>query len=191
MNPSTRRPKRLVPAGVAAASLSLAGAGAAMAANGAPAPADEAPAVSPAPDAPEAPEAGAPTDAEALAREAAAIEAFTQEQYDAFWASGYTTADVDALGALWGTEYTETKSRVGQMLLDGTAIPIAPGSTPVTLSPGQAEAIAFWDSGYTWEDAEALAALWGIDTWDTKVRAGTALLAGETLPIAPGASVTP
>ncbi|GIG40794.1 hypothetical protein [Cellulomonas phragmiteti] len=188
MNPSTSRRKRLVAAGVVATALSVAGTGAAMAANSARPAADEPGA--PAAAAPDAATPGTPVDEEALAREAAALESYTQAQYDAFWASGYTTADLDALAALWGTEYTETKSRVGQMLLDGADLPFPPGSTPSNDPAGDA-AVAFWDAGYTYEDAEALAALWGTDVWETKVRAGQALLDGEALPVAPGSSVTP
>ncbi|QGQ18250.1 hypothetical protein GC089_01925 [Cellulomonas sp. JZ18] len=47
---------------------------------------------------------------------------------------------------------------------------------------------AFWGAGYTVEDAEALAALWGTEITETKARAGQALLDGQTLPVAPGSS---
>ena len=42
--------------------------------------------------------------------------------------AGRHTVDLDALGSLWGTEYTETKSRVGQMLLQ-----FLPQSAAITL----------------------------------------------------------
>ncbi len=47
---------------------------------------------------------------------------------------------------------------------------------------------AFWAAGYTSDDVVALAALWQLDQAETKVAAGRLILAGEALPIAPGAS---
>jgi len=61
-------------------------------------------------------------------------EGYTQAQYEAFWGAGYTVDDVEALGALWSTEATETKARAGQLLLDGQTPPVAPGSTPASAS---------------------------------------------------------
>ncbi len=180
MNPSTRRRKRLVAAGLVATALSVAGTGAAMAANGAK-------------DAPEAAAEPATGVEEAPTEEAWITEmpeGFSPAQLEALEAAGYTVEDLDALGTLWGTEYTDTKVRAGQMLLDGVELPVAPGSTPSAF-PGEDDAATFWDAGYTFEDAEALAALWGVEIWDAKVRAGQAITAGEAVPIAPGASVTP
>jgi hypothetical protein len=54
----------------------------------------------------------------------------SDEQFDAFWGAGYTPEDVEELGALWSTEYVETKARVGQMILDGQTPPVAPSGTP-------------------------------------------------------------
>ncbi|GIG19894.1 hypothetical protein Cch01nite_06180 [Cellulomonas chitinilytica] len=85
------------------------------------------------PDAgPEQPAAGAaPADADEWA---SMPDGYTQAQYEAFWGAGYTVDDVEALGALWSTEATETKARAGQMLLDGQTPPVAPGSTPASAS---------------------------------------------------------
>lgn len=194
MNPSTRRRKRLVAAGVVAASLSVAGAGAAMAANSATPAAVEEKAASQAPPAEAAatPVPAATGPATDPGSEVADPEApdLTEAQSNALWEAGYTPEDIDALGAIWATEWWETKARLGQMVLDGVEVPIAPGSTPSQV-PGEDQRRAFWRAGYTYEDAEALAAIWGIDSWETKARAGQALMDGETLPIAPGASVTP
>lgn len=46
----------------------------------------------------------------------------------AFLEAGYTSEDVEELMALWNTEYTETKVRAGQMLLDGEELPIDAGN---------------------------------------------------------------
>lgn len=191
MNPSTRRRKRLVAAGVVAASLSVAGAGAAMAANAANASAVEETAASEAPTA-EAVATPVPAATDPAPEPAAepASGGITEAQSAALWDAGYTPEDIDALGVLWGTEWWETKSRLGQMLIDGVEVPVTPGSTP-SQTPGVDQTRALWNAGYTYEDAAALAALWGIDPGDAKIRAGQALMDGETLPIAPGSSVTP
>jgi len=181
VNPSTRR-KRLVAAGVVATALSVAGTGAAMAANGAKA-APEAAVTEPAPAVEDV------TEDEAWLAEVP--EGYSPELSASLWAAGYTYEDLEALGALWGIGWMETKTRAGQMLLDGVEIPVAPGSTPVTPFPSEEEAAVFADAGYTPQDAAALGALWGTDSWEAKVRASQALLAGETLPIPPGGSVIP
>lgn len=106
---------------------------------------------------------------------------------DAFWAAGYTTADAQALAELWSVDVLDAKAQAGQLVLDGGAVPIAPGTNPEPdWDGGPAE--AFWAAGYTFEDAEALAALWGKDITETKTTAGQTLLDGGTLPIAPGTS---
>ncbi|MGW6129846.1 hypothetical protein ACWFNE_07450 [Cellulomonas sp. NPDC055163] len=54
---------------------------------------------------------------------------YTEEQLAAFWDAGYTVEDLAALNDLWSSESIETKARAGQMILDGQAVPVAPGST--------------------------------------------------------------
>ncbi len=198
MNPSTTAPsrrRRLVAVGVIAATLTVGGAGAAIAAN------------------PQSAAASALEEALGLVGVdwSAMPDGYTREQYVAFWGAGYTPADADALSELWGTDWTETKARAGQMLLDGEEVPVAPSGTVPTAddaaatggAPAAAPADgdaggaaaeevaqydAFWDAGYTFEDAEALAALWGTEVAETKARAGQALLDGQTLPVAPGST---
>lgn len=111
---------------------------------------------------------------------------YTREQYQAFWDQGYTTDDVAALEDLWQTDATTAKARAGQLLLDGAAVPVAPGEA----GPGDGSAgdpmSTFWDSGYDFEDAARLAELWQVDVGEAKARAGQLLLDGEPLPIDPG-----
>ena len=54
----------------------------------------------------------------------------TDEQFRAYGDAGYTAEDIEAIGALWHTEFVETKARVGQMILDGQTPPVAPSGTP-------------------------------------------------------------
>lgn len=108
---------------------------------------------------------------------------YTREQYEAFWASDHAD-DVDRLSELWGTDSTETKARAGQMLLDGEPIPALPPLDPAEATDAQRSA-AFWDAGYAYEDAEQLAALWGVAPAEAKALAGAELLAGQRLPLPP------
>lgn len=110
---------------------------------------------------------------------------YSREQYEAFWDSPYVD-DVDRLSALWGTDTTETKARAGQLLLDGRPIPALPVDPALATERQQDD--AFWDAGYTYEDAEQLAALWGVVTSEAKALAGAALLEGRTLPVPPSGS---
>lgn len=108
---------------------------------------------------------------------------YSREQYEAFWASPHAD-DLDRLAELWGTDATETKARAGQLLLDGEPLPALPALDPATVTEQQ-QLDAYWDAGYTFEDAEQLAALWGTDTAESKALAGQQLLEGRTPPVPP------
>ncbi|WP_182112187.1 MULTISPECIES: hypothetical protein [unclassified Actinotalea] len=181
MNESTtprtpaRPRKRLVTIGLVAAGLSVAGAGAAAAV------------------APHTPVSQAVRGAlSAVGVEwttgtdgATALTPDSEARLNAFWEAGYTSNDAQALVDLWHTDTLDAKAKAGQLVLDGQAVPFAPGTHPdePVLSTD-----AFWEAGYTYADAEALAALWGTDVVETKTAAAQKLAAGETLPIAPGTS---
>lgn len=115
-------------------------------------------------------------------------DGYTRDQHDALEAAGYSTEDLQALQELWGLGFVETKARVGQMLLDGEAVPVAPGSTPL-LDLTVEDVEVFGDAGYTVEDSLELAALWNLDHLEAKARAVQMLRAGETLPVEPSGSV--
>ncbi|MEP7764238.1 hypothetical protein [Sanguibacter sp. 25GB23B1] len=111
---------------------------------------------------------------------------YTQEHFEALEAAGYSFYDEMMLSELWAVELDQAKARAGQMLLDGEVLPILPGAGDVLAEPGELAYGAYWDAGYSQEDAEALAALWNSDVYVTKVRAGQMLLDGLPLPFAPG-----
>lgn len=125
-------------------------------------------------------------------------DGYSRDEYDAFWASDYTNDDVAALSELWNTDLIQTKATIGQMLLNGEPVPMAPGSAPqgtdlgvwATLPDGytREQYEAFWGAGYTQEDVSALATLWNLDDTETKARAGQMLLDGEPVPVAPGST---
>lgn len=112
-------------------------------------------------------------------------DGYTREQYNAFWGAGYTTADLAALGDLWHADALEVKARAGQMLLDGDTVPVAPGTSSDEDAHGVTteQSDAFWEAGYTVDDAEQLAELWQIDMVEAKARAGGMLLDGKTPPV--------
>ncbi|GEK21989.1 hypothetical protein [Cellulomonas xylanilytica] len=165
-----RRGGRLVAAGVLTSTLAVAGAGAAAAAN---------------------PYSDVARVVEGVAQSvglewSAMPDGYTREQYEAFWGAGYTIDDVEALADLWHLDATATKAQAGQLLLDGQTPPVGPGATaPDGTGSDQKQAAydAFWEAGYTVEDLETLAELWGTDPMETKARAGQLVLDGETLPL--------
>jgi hypothetical protein len=110
---------------------------------------------------------------------------YTQAQYEAFWAAEYSGEDLAELQDLWSLEETETKSRAGQLLLDGEALPFEPGTytTPELPADEQAAITAFLDAGYTSEDVDTLSDLWDTEFVETKARAGQMILDGEELPL--------
>lgn len=125
-------------------------------------------------------------------------DGYSRDEHDAFWASDYTNDDVAALSELWNTDLIQTKATIGQMLLDGEPVPMAPGSAPQGTDEGVWSTLpdgytreqyeAFWVAGYTQEDVWALAALWNLGDMETKARAGQMLLDGEAVPVAPGST---
>lgn len=59
-----------------------------------------------------------------------------EEGWEAFWAAGYTTADLQTLVQLWQDDVSEVKSRAGRMLLEGQALPIPPSSSSAPAGTG-------------------------------------------------------
>lgn len=112
-------------------------------------------------------------------------EGYTQAQYEAFWGAEYSGEDLVELQALWSLDETETKSRAGQMILDGEQLPFEPGThtTPEPTAGEQTAIAAFLDAGYTSEDVDTLSALWDTEFVETKARAGQMVLDGEELPL--------
>ncbi|MDR7383041.1 hypothetical protein [Promicromonospora iranensis] len=113
-------------------------------------------------------------------------DGYTREQHDAFWGAEYTAGDLVALRDLWNVDSLEAKARAGQLILDGNAVPVAPGShgsDEELRFPTVAEQDAFREAGYTYEDAKRLADLWQVGADEAKARAGDMLLDGETPPL--------
>jgi hypothetical protein len=109
---------------------------------------------------------------------------------DAFWNAGYDYADAQQLAQIWNeTDITQVKAEAGQKLEDGQTLPIQPSGGPVTpVSNADAAAVnAFFDAGYTYDDAVTLAQTWNTaDAYHAKIEGGQKIEAGQTLPIQPG-----
>jgi uncharacterized protein YciW len=120
---------------------------------------------------------------------------------NAFFAAGYTYEDAVGLAQLWKmTDPYQAKIDAGAKLVAGVALPLKPGSQPTapTVATSSSDSVstadlnAYFAAGYTYEDALGLGTLWkDSDTYQVKVDAGAKLLAGETLPVAPGSQPTP
>lgn len=119
------------------------------------------------------------------------------QQREAFFGAGYDYDDAVELARLWGLDpngVSDVKAEAGRRLLAGEQLALAPGTaTPAPTQPvpgldtGPGDPyVAFLEAGYDWDDAVALARLWGSsDVLQTKADAGQKLLDGETLPIPP------
>jgi hypothetical protein len=107
------------------------------------------------------------------------------EELQAFFAAGYDYNDGVALANLWhDSNVFQVKADAGQKLLDGQSLPIAPSGTPETQA--QQAQDAFFNAGYTYDDAVSLAKTWNeTDISHVKAEAGQKLLDGQKLPIGP------
>ena len=103
----------------------------------------------------------------------------------AFFDSGYTYDDAVALAKQWNSpDVGAAKVAAAQKLAAGETLPVAPSN--VEGAKLDAAMNAFYDAGYTYDDAVALAEQWSsTDSIAAKVTAGEKLAAGETLPIPP------
>jgi hypothetical protein len=112
---------------------------------------------------------------------------YSEVDLQKYWDSGYGLDQAETLARLWQkTDLTAVKAEAGRRLLAGQKLPVKPyaGSTPATAEEKQVR--AFFNAGYTAEDAATLARLWKkASPYDAKVEGGKRLLAGRTLPIQP------
>jgi hypothetical protein len=107
---------------------------------------------------------------------------------DKYFASGYDYNDAVKLGQLWNqSDINQIKTEAGQKLLDGQTLPIQPSEPPAEVISAKttAEVNAFFNAGYTYNDAVKLGQLWNEDSWHAKADGGKKLMDGQTLPIAP------
>ncbi|HVY10087.1 MAG TPA: hypothetical protein VHB18_08080 [Mycobacteriales bacterium] len=108
----------------------------------------------------------------------------------AFWNAGYDSEDATRLAQIWHeTDISQVKVEAGQKLEKGEQLPIQPSGgnegVPPATNADVAAAQAFFDAGYTYDDALQLAGIWNVGTYQAKVAGGHQLEKGATLPISP------
>lgn len=105
---------------------------------------------------------------------------------DLFLESGYSFEDATVLAEEWGVEVGEAKVKAGRELKVVGALPFVDASGFAS-SAEEAAFGAFFDAGFDYDDAVALARFWGLgQPADAKVKAGNLLRAGEPLPAVAG-----
>jgi hypothetical protein len=118
-----------------------------------------------------------------------AADGYTDDQLaELFLASGYSFADAGVLAQEWGVDVGEAKVQAGRELKVVGALPFVDAAAPGSDSGAEEAAFgAYSDAGFDYDDAVALARLWGLDQpAQAKVKAGNLLLAGDALPVVPG-----
>ena len=120
-----------------------------------------------------------------LAPDAAEIDAAA-----AFWDAGYQFCDAVALADAHEGDTWAAKVAAGAALRDGATVVPPSGcddAAAEVTSADSASLEAFWDAGYLFCDAEALAASVGAaGPFEAKVAVGASLLAGTEVPAPSG-----
>jgi hypothetical protein len=107
---------------------------------------------------------------------------------DAYFAAGYNYDDAVSLGKIWNeSNITQIKSEAGQKLIDGDQLPVQPSSTPIPAdNPAHDQAMtAFFNAGYTYQDAVKLGNMWNVSSYHAKIEGGKKIENGQSLPIQP------
>ncbi|MBP9090212.1 hypothetical protein KBI23_04225 [bacterium] len=110
-----------------------------------------------------------------------------QKDLEAYSRSKYTYIDAKLLAKMWNKEVSDVKTHIGFKLLSG---PLASAELEQNLVDARIKALAsvnsnqgltYWqDSGHTYDDAVALAKLWGESSpWNAKVRVEKNLILGN------------
>lgn len=119
-------------------------------------------------------------------------EAELDRDLDAYDRAGYGYNDAVQLAAIWHTkaDLGYVKAEAGSLLLAGRALPIAPHPDPSESdAPATGSDAAFFNAGYTYDDAVRLAELWKLsDAADAKTVAARKLEANQPLPFPPRAA---
>ena len=108
-----------------------------------------------------------------------------QEELDAFFSSKYTYCDAQLLGNYWGQSALDAKVRIGQKILWGDR-GVAYLEQFIVDAQGQAlsqdirNLCLYFEQGYSYDDAVALAEFWGDPSpWDAKIRIERNLILGN------------
>ena len=110
-----------------------------------------------------------------------------KQQDEAFWNGKYTIDDAELLAEYWGVpELWDAKLKIGTLLLSGDdaaiqkALQQAANQANPEQQDEQQQSEAFWNSKYTYNDAQLLAEWWGMSApWDAKLKIGSLLMSGD------------
>lgn len=101
-----------------------------------------------------------------------------EEAFKRFADSPYTYCDAKLLSAYWGADISDAKARIGRSLEDDKL------ATEMTTARDQAfetgNVCDFFDTGYVYEDADAMAMYWGMSLDQAKSEIGLMATAGES-----------
>lgn len=107
------------------------------------------------------------------------------DAYAAYWEAGYNYRQLLTLTEEWNLSEFEAKAQAGRAILAGDTssfdalvegVEAGPEETGEVVS---SPADAFWDAGFTYDDALVLAEEWNVDTYEAKVEAATLITAGD------------
>jgi hypothetical protein len=104
--------------------------------------------------------------------------AAAQDEYSAFFSSGYTYCDAKLMGALYGQDADGGKIIIGQKINNGIESNIR-----VTLAESrrQGNTCEWEDTGLSYNDALTMARVWGYaDPYDAKLKAARLFTAGRS-----------
>jgi ribosomal protein L16/L10AE len=103
-----------------------------------------------------------------------------QQQWDAYSNSKYSYDDAEFLAEYWGKpNISDAKLKIGRLLVSGDDAAIQKALQQARQQQQQ-QSEAFWNSKYTYDDAELLADYWGKpDPWYAKLKIGRFLVSGD------------
>lgn len=106
--------------------------------------------------------------------------AFAQSENDyirAFGFSDYTYCDAKLVGNVWSMTPYEGKIQIGMKIVGGFDENLGP---LLSSARRQGYACEWADTGLSYDNAEDLAGVWGITTWDAKARAARMFTMGQS-----------
>jgi hypothetical protein len=109
-----------------------------------------------------------------------------QAALDAFFNAGYVWDDAVRLARIWHlSDPSDAKIKGGKKIEAHQTLPFKPKPANVKAAKEQAAVEKFFGAGYGIPQAQELAKIWHVSTYQAKVKGGQLLLAGKTLPIKP------
>jgi hypothetical protein len=103
--------------------------------------------------------------------------ALADANFDRYAASGYVYCDAVILGSYWGESVDEAKATIGRKIGWGNDEVLA---TDLQSAIDNGERCSFADIEFVYEDAEALAQLWGVSVDDAKAALADKVSTGYT-----------